>query len=143
MSRYVGFLAAAAVLAVATSEAQAGRPRGGSVSTPFGTANTNSAEWRMAGGNPFLYDQIMQQKMLMQQQQAWLKMQQQMAKSNNGKVPVTTPALPAVPHTRRKKRRTYVPTGPAIQAAPTTGTTAFPPPTRVPTTAAPKPASKP
>jgi hypothetical protein len=51
--------------------------RGGYVNTPFGMVNMNSPEWRMSGGNIAVYQQLVQQRMMLQQQRATMKMQQQ------------------------------------------------------------------
>ena len=126
MSRRFGLAALVAAFAVTSGLAHAGRPRSGAVVSPFGPVyNTGSAEWRMAGGNPLLYEQIVEQKMMMQQQQMMLRQQQQMLKANNGKAAgLASPAggsraaglnvLP--PAQRKKKRRTYVPTGNTAKA---------------------------
>ncbi|MDB5349912.1 MAG: hypothetical protein JWN86_1159 [Planctomycetota bacterium] len=49
--------------------------RSGPAMTPYGPMSnpTQSAEWRQAGGNPYIYEQMMQQKMMAAQQ----KVQQQ------------------------------------------------------------------
>ncbi len=62
-------------------DAQAGRRRrfrrGGPVYSAYGMLyNTNSREWRMAGGNLTLYYQIVQREALLRQQRAMLKQQQ-------------------------------------------------------------------
>jgi len=48
----------------------------GMVYTQFGPMNTRSPEYQMSGGNPAVYQQLVQQRMMMQQQQ--MLMQQQM-----------------------------------------------------------------
>jgi hypothetical protein len=66
-----------------------------------------------------VYDQLVQQRMLMQQQQMMMmKMQQQAAKGQkNGTNPPSanitqgTPNVNLSPLTKKKKRRTYVPSG--------------------------------
>jgi hypothetical protein len=120
-------MATAVVLALMPGLVVAGRPRSGVVVSPFGPIyNTNSPEWKMAGGNPLIYEQIMEEKMLMQQQQMLLKQQQQMMKANQGKPGLNqTPASAstginalAAPQRKKKKRRTYVPTGTSATADP-------------------------
>ncbi len=61
-----------------TSRAQYGRyGRSGIVYGPDGPLyNTRSPEWRMSGGNIFVYQQLMQQKMMMQQQRLMIRQQQ-------------------------------------------------------------------
>jgi hypothetical protein len=145
-------MATAVVFGVLPGLALAGRPKGGVVVSPFGPIyNTNSPEWKMAGGNPLIYEQIMEEKMLMQQQQQFLKQQQQMMKANQGKPGLNqTPAAAsagfnalAAPQRKKKKRRTYVPTGtsatadpgkPATTAKPAAGTTE---PSKTPSTTLP------
>jgi hypothetical protein len=130
MSRYLGLLALAGAFAITVGEAQAGRPRGGVVMTPFGPLyNTNSAEWKNSGGNPILYQQLMEQKMLLQQQQMYLHQQQAAAKAQKNVPTNQTPAVNLAPLPKRKKKRTYVPTGssattttPATTTPKTTGT---------------------
>ncbi len=58
-----------------------GYGRGGVVQGPDGPLyDTRSPEWRMSGGNIFVYQQIMEQKMLLRQQQMMMKQQQMMTK---------------------------------------------------------------
>ena len=91
--------------------------------TPFGPAyNTGSPEWKQSGGNIFVYQQLMEQKMFAQQQQLMLKQQQQMLKmqqQQKGKTPapstLSTP-LTTLPR-KKKKRRTYDPTHPVTSQA--------------------------
>ena len=101
--------------------------------TPFGPVyNTNSPEWRQAGGNPIVYQQIMEQKMMMQQQQMYMKQQQlymkqqqQAAKGQNKNQglngPAATNSAAANPFTtlprKKKKRRAYDPTHPVTSGA--------------------------
>jgi hypothetical protein len=67
----------ATALALSPEVVHAQGRRGGMVVTPFGPLyNTRSPEWRMSGGDIFLYQQIMEQKMLMRRQQLLLKQQQ-------------------------------------------------------------------
>ena len=104
------------VLAMTSGAAEAGGRRGGPVMTPFGELyNTNSPEWRASGGNPLVYQQLVEQKMLMRQQQQELKqqqlMQKQMQKGAKGKSVTSSGGLPASTSPVKKKRRTYVPTG--------------------------------
>lgn len=75
MKKLVGLALAASLLlpGVATARGY----RNGTVSTPFGSINTNSAAYQMSGGDPFAAMQMQQQMMLMQQQQQMLKMEQQ------------------------------------------------------------------
>jgi hypothetical protein len=128
-------MATAVVLAVMPGLVLAGPPKGGVVVSPFGPIyNTNSPEWKMAGGNPLIYEQIMEEKMLMQQQQMFLKQQQQMMKANQGKPGLNqTPASPSTgfnalaPQRKKKKRRTYVPTGTSAKAEPGKSATATKP----------------
>jgi hypothetical protein len=55
--------------------------RGGVVQSPFGPLyDTRSPEWRMAGGDMMLYQQIMEQKMMLRQQQMYMKQQQLLMK---------------------------------------------------------------
>jgi hypothetical protein len=79
-------LSAALVLSGMTSDAWAQRRgRSGPAMTPYGPVSnpTQSPEWRQAGGNPMIYEQIMMQKMMaaeqkqMQQQYQALQKQQQ------------------------------------------------------------------
>lgn len=122
MARRISIFAVAAVVALTASNlANARGPRTGTVMTPFGPVyNTGSAEWKMAGGNPLLYQEIMEQKAMMRQQQLLIKQQQQLMKAQNGKkaagsgVPTLPPTTP-VRH-RKKKRRTYDPTHPVTSS---------------------------
>jgi hypothetical protein len=71
------------VLALATgtrpAHAQRGSMRNGKVYTPYGLAyDTSSPEWRMAGGNIEVYQQIMAQKAYAQRMQQLQKAQKQM-----------------------------------------------------------------
>ena len=61
------------------SQAQWGRyGRSGVVQGPDGVLyNTRSPEWRMSGGNIYVYQQLVQQKMLLQQQRLMLRQQRQ------------------------------------------------------------------
>ena len=61
-----------------TSHAQGGRyGRSGIVYGPDGPLyNTRSPEWRMSGGNIFVYQQLVQQKIMMQQQRLMVRQQQ-------------------------------------------------------------------
>src|SRR3954468_15408224 len=55
--------------------------RAGIVQSPFGPLyDTRSPEWRMAGGDMMLYQQIMEQKMMLRQQQWFMKQQQLLMK---------------------------------------------------------------
>jgi hypothetical protein len=83
MNSKLGLCCLAGLLTVAlfpcTTQAQ-GR-RAGMVQSPFGPLyDTRSPEWRMAGGDMMLYQQIMEQKMMLRQQQMFLKQQQLLMK---------------------------------------------------------------
>jgi hypothetical protein len=62
-----------------TSRAQGRRyGRSGVVQGPDGPLyDTRSPEWRMSGGNLFVYEQIMEEKMMLQQQKLMMRQQQQ------------------------------------------------------------------
>jgi hypothetical protein len=64
------------------SHAQGGRyGRSGVVYGPDGALyNTRSPEWRMSGGNIFVYQQLMEQKMMLQQQRLMMRQQIQQQK---------------------------------------------------------------
>jgi hypothetical protein len=89
MNSKLGLCCLAGLLTVAlfpcTTQAQ-GR-RAGIVQSPFGPLyDTRSPEWRMAGGDMMLYQQIMEQKMMLRQRQMFLKQQQLLMKQQkNGK----------------------------------------------------------
>jgi hypothetical protein len=73
--------------ASSTANAQGGRGRyrGGVVMGPFGPLyDTRSPEWRMSGGNIFLYQELMEEKMELQQEQYMLRQMQQAAKPQKG-----------------------------------------------------------
>jgi hypothetical protein len=83
--RIIAFLGLAALScwpAAAEAQRYYGRGgRGGTVMSPFGPLyNTNTPEYRMSGGNPFVMQQLMQQKQWMLQQQMMLRQQQQYQK---------------------------------------------------------------
>ena len=80
-------LAGLLTLALFPCTTQAQGRGSGIVQSPFGPLyDTRSAEWRMAGGDMMLYQQIMEQKMMMQQQQMFMKQQQMlMNQQKNGK----------------------------------------------------------
>jgi hypothetical protein len=61
-----------------TSQAQWRRyGRSGVVQGPNGPLyDTRSPEWRMSGGNIFVYEQLMEQKMMLQQQKLMMRQQQ-------------------------------------------------------------------
>src|SRR5690349_17995442 len=82
MRRPSTILIALAVLMALPGVAQAQRRRGnGKVYGPGGLMyDTNSPEWRASGGNFMVYGQLMEQKALRAQQQAFAKQMQQMAK---------------------------------------------------------------
>lgn len=81
ISRPLRWCAIAAVFLTVASPAQAQRGRygrSGVVQGPDGVLyNTRSPEWRMSGGNIFVYQQLVQQKMMLQQQRAMLRQQRQ------------------------------------------------------------------
>ena len=106
----IGLLAVLAATTLIAGVADAGRYRGGrgTVTTPYGTANVNSPEWKQSGGNFMVYQQIMQRKQMMLQQraimkqrQAFLKQQQKREKAQPSN-PVA--ARPAVASKMKKKR---------------------------------------
>ena len=115
--KHGAFLALAAVIFLTPSFAHAQRG-GGMVVGGDGTMyDTRSPEWKASGGNIFVYQQIMQQKMFMQQQQLMYKQQQQMMNAQKGKTPAATQSAPSVnvnlslSKKKKKKPRSYVPTG--------------------------------
>lgn len=128
---------------VLPAQVEAGRRgyRRGPVRSIFGTLyNTNSPEWRASGGNMFAYEQLMQQKLWMQQRQMYLKQQQMLQKQAAGKKSTNSAGGQIVPGASgrqgfappapvKKKRRTYHPTGEVGKASassgaePTTSTT--------------------
>ena len=72
----IGLLALLAALTSIPGVSDAGGyRRGGIVRTPFGSANMNSPEWKMSGGDFRVYQQLMQQKQMMLQQRAMMKQQ--------------------------------------------------------------------
>jgi hypothetical protein len=79
MVRRLGLMAFSAMLVVMPAAAQAQRGRYGNIApmTPYGPAY-DPVLWRQAGYNPAVYDQLLQQKMLLMQQRAVLKQQKQM-----------------------------------------------------------------
>ncbi|HEU5119052.1 MAG TPA: hypothetical protein VFT74_20855 [Isosphaeraceae bacterium] len=81
MKRIVFVLAVLSLAALTTSSAYAQRGmsrRGrGMVFTVDGPVSTNSPEYRMAGGNMQVYQQLMMQKQMQMQQQAYMKQMQQ------------------------------------------------------------------
>ena len=90
--------------------AQYGRYRGGVVWGPDGPLyDTRSPEWRMSGGNIFVYQELMQQKRWLQQQKQTIKQQQLVARQmrqgmrNDGSN--HQPAVAAQPARRRQKAR--------------------------------------
>ncbi len=87
MKRFWGFVLLMGLL-VAANPAQGrgrGRGRSGPAMTPYGPVvnPTSTPEWRQAGGNPMIYEAIMEQKAaaarqkLMQQQAAAMQKQRQ------------------------------------------------------------------
>lgn len=80
-------LVASLVVTLSVSVVYAGRGRGRmrgpvTVVTPYGAYQnpTSSAEWRQAGGNPAMYQQLMQRKMAMYQQQVMTRQYEAMKK---------------------------------------------------------------
>jgi len=87
-----------------------GNRRGGTIRTPYGSANVNSPEWKRSGGDFRVYQQIMQQKQQMLQQRVMMKQRQAFLKQQK-KGQVTQPttgsdARPAVPSKTSKRRPT-------------------------------------
>jgi len=134
MSRHFAALAVLAGLALVPSLAFArgyGRS-GGYINTPFGQMNTRSPEYKMSGGNPLVYQEIMQQKMMMQQQQMMMKQQQkymqQMQKlakqQKNNPQPSTPISNVNSLSSKKKKKRTYTPTSTAASSKDKPTTTA-------------------
>ena len=120
-----------------SSFAEARGPRGGNVVSTDGVLyNTNSPEWKASGGSMAMYEQIMQNKMMMQQQQMMLRQQQLMQKAQqqgkgkatgfngstmNGGINYGTPFVPDFGGAKpKKKRRTYDPTHPVTSQAKST-----------------------
>lgn len=107
------------VFAVVPTAAEARGPRGGMVVSPFGPMYDNSSpEFRAAGGDLEVYQQLMQQKLMMQQYQQMMKMQkqyQQMMKNQKNNPQMNSantntnnmlPARPPVMTSRKKKKTT-------------------------------------
>ncbi|HEV3167549.1 MAG TPA: hypothetical protein VGZ22_26310 [Isosphaeraceae bacterium] len=101
MNRHLTALAivAAALMLPSAAFGQRGRYSNSAPMTPFGPAY-DPTTYRQAGYNPFVYEQLMEQKMMMAEQQAMLKqqqmlqkMQQQNAKNKNPKTPGTDGTL--------------------------------------------------
>lgn len=122
-------IVALAVLVLSPSPANARGPRTGTVMTPFGPVyNTGSPEWKMAGGNPLIYEQIMEQKAMQQQQMLLMKQEQELLKMRKkagtlngpGGTNTATFTQPAPLRRRKKKIRTYDPTHPVTSPAHTT-----------------------
>lgn len=116
MIKGFGFLALLAVFVLAPRPVEArGYGRGGGmVNTPFGSFRMNSPEYRMAGGNPFLAQQIRQERMMMQyqmqmmkQQQRYMQQAEKMRKSNPNAF--KSPAPKARVHSRKTSRRALTP----------------------------------
>lgn len=94
--------------------------------TPFGAAY-DPTTWREAGYNPIIYEQLMEQKMIVAQQKAMLKqqqmlqkMQQQNAKnknSNNNSLTLTpgtgNQPNPFLTHPRPARKKRHLKKGPA------------------------------
>jgi hypothetical protein len=81
MGRKLGLVAFFAVMVVLPVAAQAQRGFGRYANTPpmtpYGPA-IDPVLWRQAGGNPEMYDQLLQRKMMFMQQQVMQKQQRQM-----------------------------------------------------------------
>jgi hypothetical protein len=94
-------------LTPSTSHAQYRRGRSGVVMSPYGLLyDTRSPEWRMSGGNIFLYQQLMAQKQLMFQQRMMMAQQRQLLRGSqrgNGKAFANGNGLPANPLPSRRK----------------------------------------
>jgi len=75
MARAIALAVLVTLLAVPGAAHAQRRGRSGPAMTPYGpVANpTQSAEWRQAGGNPIIYQQIMEQKLLAAQQKEMQK----------------------------------------------------------------------
>src|SRR5947209_8505405 len=74
-------LASLLALALLPCATHAQGRRAGIVQSPFGPLyDTRSPEWRMAGGDMMLYQQIMQQQKMLRQQQMFMKQQQLLMK---------------------------------------------------------------
>src|SRR5437763_10208444 len=81
MKSKFGICCFAGLLVLVPCTAQAQGRRSGVVQSPFGPLyDTRSPEWRMAGGDMMLYEQIMEQRMMLREQQMWMKQQQMMLK---------------------------------------------------------------
>jgi hypothetical protein len=84
VNRSIGVLALVAILAAlpTTARAQRGYRNSGPAMTPYGPMYnpTQSPEWRQSGGNPYVYQQLMQQKAMMYQQKAMQQQYQAMQK---------------------------------------------------------------
>src|SRR5437763_15918940 len=81
MKSKFGICCFAGLLALVPCTAQAQGRRSGVVQSPFGPLyDTRSPEWRMAGGDMMLYQQNMEQKMMLRQQQLFMKQQQLLMK---------------------------------------------------------------
>jgi len=86
------YVAVLFVLALFPCTTQAQGRRSGIVQSPFGPLyDTRSLEWRMAGGDMMLYQQIMQQRMMLRQQQMFLKQQQLLMKQQKSGKKATQP----------------------------------------------------
>jgi len=113
-------LVAASTLIPGLAHAGGWRRGGGVVSTPYGSANMNSPEWKLSGGNFGLYQQIMLQKQMMLQQQAMMKQQQaflrQQKKAGNAQPSNSVAARPA-PAPKAKKKHSTRKVHPASTAA--------------------------
>jgi hypothetical protein len=93
MKSILGVCCLAGLLALAPGTAQAQGRRYGVVQSPFGPLyDTRSPEWRMAGGDMMLYEQIMEQRMMLQQQQMLMKQQQMMLRQQKNAKKGTQPA---------------------------------------------------
>jgi hypothetical protein len=105
---FAGCVLGLVLVAPQAALAQYGRYRGGVVWGPDGALyDTRSPEWRMSGGNIFVYQELMQQKLLLQQQRLMLRQQQLVARQmrqgmQNGDSN-RQPSIAAQPARRRRK----------------------------------------
>jgi len=125
---------AAALLAVGvavTGDAQARGYRNGTVNTPFGSFNTNSPEYRAAGGDPFaaerIREQMMMQKMMQQQMQMEAKAQAEFAKrmkdpkfraAYEAEQQRVAQSMAAMSSRKKKKKHTLTPTQSSAKEVP-------------------------
>ena len=141
MGKRIGGIGLAVIFAFAPVSVLARGPRNAPTVGVDGVMyNTNSPEWRQAGGNLEVYQQIIaqkfmmqQQQMMMKQQQAYMQMQKKMAAQSKASGTNASSANSAAAAARfqagtrkKKKPRTYDPTRPVTSGAqkPATETTA-------------------